>query len=271
MVETGEFQELDEERRPYAPAANVVAVLERVRRVNLPDVVDTDLLRIAGVSEGAMTRVVYALRFLRLTEANGRPSDRLRAIARAPEEDWRDLLAGVIREAYASDFARLDPGQDTQPRIVSAFKRYEPRSQTERMVMLFLGLCRAAGIPVLDAPRERQMQARPGGSRPRSANGGSTTSAKTASRAPSRANASVPAIPDQFGSIPSQPSPLLFGVTVDDIGSLEPEQFKTVWDALGVIARARAMSLKAARDMAEQAASRRENEAQEAQEGEPDQ
>ena len=59
MIESGEFQEVDE-RRPYAPAANVVAVLERVRRVNLPDIVDADLLRIAGVSEGAMTRVVFA-------------------------------------------------------------------------------------------------------------------------------------------------------------------------------------------------------------------
>jgi len=262
MIESGEFQELDDERRPYAPAANVIAVLERVRRVNLPDVVDADLLRIAGVSEGATTRVAYALRFLRLTDQNGRPTDKLRAIAKAPDEEWRDLLAGVIREAYSADFARLDPGQDAQPRIVSAFKRYEPRSQTDRMVMLFLGLCRAAGIPVLDAPRERQNQARPA-SRSRGASTPAAGSTKAAGRPPSRANASIPALPDQLGPITSQPSELLFGVTVDDVGALSDAEFPEVWKALGVIARARAQSMKALREMADQTAERRAEDAKE--------
>ena len=251
-----EVVELDEDRRPYAPAANVVAVIERVRRVNLPDVVDADLLRIAGVSEGAMTRVVYALRFLRLTEPNGRPSDRLRAIARAPEEEWRDLLAGVVREAYAADFARLDPGQDTQPRIVSAFKRYEPRSQTERMVMLFLGLCRAAGIPVLDAPRDRQMQA------PNRATVRPSTARGQATDAPARARASGRQSRSQLEQpvVPHVLDPnLLFGVTVQDISSLPESEFNDVWNALGKIARARAQSLKAAQVMADQAKNRQEN------------
>lgn len=259
MIQAVDLESLEDERRPYAPAANVIAVLERIRNVKLPDVVDSDLLRIAGVSEGAMTRVVFALRFLGLIDTSGRPTDRLRAIAKA-EDDWRDLLAGVVREAYATDFARLDPGQDPQPRIVAAFKRYEPRSQTERMVMLFLGLCRAAGIPVLDAPRERGQQTarktsqtvRPRGiSAPRSAVG--------------RPNlVSAPPVPDQLG--PVQATNLLFGVTVEDIGGLEPDQFTEVWNALGLVARARAASLKAAKEMADMAAARREKEA--AEEGE---
>ncbi|MGD0248110.1 MAG: DUF5343 domain-containing protein [Candidatus Limnocylindrales bacterium] len=250
-----EVVELDEARRPYAPAANVVAVLERVRRVNLPDVVDSDLLRIAGVSEGAMTRVVYALRFLRLTEPNGRPTDRLRAIAKAPEEEWRDLLAGVVREAYSADFARLDPGQDPQPKIVSAFQRYEPRSQTERMVMLFLGLCRASGIPVLDAPRDRQMQ-------PQKRPVGRGSSRPQSTARPLTARASASSSPSQL----EQPvatnviNPnLLFGVTVEDIGALPPDEFDAVWGALGKIARARAQSLRAAQAMADQAKDRQEN------------
>jgi hypothetical protein len=259
-IEAGDFEEIDDERRPYAPAANVVGVLERVRKVNLPDVVDSDLLRIAGVSEGAMTRVVYALRFLRLTDANGRPTDRLRAIAKAPEEEWRDLLAGVVREAYATDFARLDPGNDPQPRIVSAFKRYEPRSQTERMVMLFLGLCRAGGIPVLDAPRERGQQlVRMTGPTARSR--GILASRAQVSRP---TVVSTTSVTDQLG--PIQSANLLFGVTIEDIGALDQTEFTSVWNALGMIARARASSLKAAKEMADMAAARREKEA--AEEGE---
>lgn len=245
-----------EDKRPYAPAANVVAVLERIRKVNLPATVDADLFRIAGVSEGAMGRVAYALRFLGLTDTGGHPSDRMRAIAGAPEEEWRDLLGGVVRDAYASDFARLDPAQDPQSRIVSAFKRYEPRSQTERMVMLFLGLCRAAGMPVLDAPRDRQMQtSRPIVSKPQPsprAAGHVRRGSEPASRPPS------PQIPDQ--TLPNVGG-LLFGVTVEDIGALDPTDFTQVWNALGVIARARAASLRAAKEMSDATVMRRTEEA----------
>jgi hypothetical protein len=256
MIEA-EVVELDENRRPYAPAANVIAVLERVRRVNLPDPIDADLLRIAGVSEGAMGRVVYALRFLRLTEPTGRPTDRLRAIAKAPEEEWHDLLAGVVREAYASDFTRIDPGQDAQPKIMSAFQRYEPRSQVYRMVMLFLGLCRAAGIPVLDPPRDRQMQ-----TSSRSATRPSISRVQQSALA-LRGRASAPPPPSQLETPVAtnliNPN-LLFGVTVEDIGALTPDDFNTVWGALGKIALARAQSLKAAQTMADQAKDREEVE-----------
>ncbi|CAN5237504.1 hypothetical protein BH24CHL7_BH24CHL7_04310 [soil metagenome] len=229
MIEAGEFHAIDDERRPYAPAANVISVLERVRRVNLPDAVDADLLRNASVSEGAMGRVLFALRFLRLVESNGRPSDQLRAIARAADEEWRELLAGVVREAYAGDFARLDLARDTQPQIVSAFRRYEPRSQTERMVMLFLGLCRSAGIPVLDAPRERQMQ-------PRATHTAPPARTRPERQRPARRSGRETSQDD--GSV--SPGGLLFGVTVDDIAALPEGEFDDVWRALGKIARARA-------------------------------
>ncbi|HUR50084.1 MAG TPA: DUF5343 domain-containing protein [Acidimicrobiales bacterium] len=245
----------DDERRPYAPAANVVGLLERIRRRNLPDVIDPDFMRIAGIPEGTMGRVGFALRFLELTDDAGRPTDRLRAIARADDEEFRELLAAVLREAYAADFARIDPAQDTQARIVSAFQRYEPRSQTERMVMLFLGMVRAAGLPVLEAPRERAMQPvrvtpRPIAvrrvstiPRPRTPNPVQDASIRGASTAPA--------------------DNLVFGVTIEDIGALPPDEFTEVWNALGKIAQARARSLKALSDMSQAAADRNRAEQEE--------
>jgi hypothetical protein len=249
----------DEQRRPYAATANVTAVLERSRKINLPERITPDFLAIVGIPGISRGRVMEALRFLRLIEESGRPSDLMKSYARAPDDEIRGLLASIVSDAYADDFTRVNPAEDAQPRIIAAFRRYQPRSQTQRMVMLFLGLCRAAGMQVLDAPRERQMQAQ----QTRSRSTARQATARAAAPSAMGAGPSTPAMPDQLGPIPSSPSPLLFGVTVDDIGALEPEQFTEVWSALGVIARARAMSLKAARSMAEQAATRREQEAQE--------
>lgn len=232
----------EDERRPYAPAANVVAVLDRVRRVNLPDVIDNGVLRLAGVSEGAMGRVNYALRFLGLVDPNGRPTDRLRALARADDEEGRDLLAAVVREAYASDFARLDPAQDPQPRIVSAFQRYEPRSQIERMVMLFLGLCRAAGIPVLDPPRERGIQA--GRTAPRATNGARTPRPRERTPDPRGGRQRSPDAAS-FDSVPRDS--LNFDLHQLDLIEDEDE-FKEVWEALGKARRIMGRARRAADD-----------------------
>jgi hypothetical protein len=226
----------EDERRPYAPAANVLAVIERVRRLNLPSSLDTDFLRLADVPEGSLGRVAFALRFLGLTDANSRPTDQLRAIARATEEEYRELLAGVVQSAYAVDFARVNLAEETQAKIISAFKRYEPRSQTTRMVMLFLGLAKAAGIPVLEAPRDRPTA--------KAVRVQTWTTAARGGAKPTRAGASAPAKTSRL----EQPLPtnLLFGVTVDDIAALPDEDFKTVWEALGKVARARARASRAA-------------------------
>lgn len=229
MIEA-EALEINDERRPYAPAANITAVMERVRRINLPDLIDTDFLRVTAIPEASLGRVAYALRFLRLIEANGRPSDRLRAMARASEDEYRELLEAVVREAYAPDLARVDPSLDTQAQIVSAFQRYEPRSQTMRMVMLFLGLCRAAGIPVLESPRERQMQNRRAERIPRAPRAGRSTTV-----APHR-----PTVREVEAIRPPISEGLLFSVTVEDIGALDDADFDGVWTALGKVARARA-------------------------------
>src|SRR6266536_4395065 len=152
-------------QRPYAPPSNVIAVLKRARSRNLRDRIDGDFMRWAGIPDRSHNRVAVALRFLGLIDEGRRSTVTLRALAAAREDEYRDLLSARIRDAYREDFDRVDPAEDTHATIVDAFKPYEPRSQTDRMVMLFLGLCREAGIPVTEAPRERRMKS-PTGTRP---------------------------------------------------------------------------------------------------------
>ncbi len=210
-----------ERRRPYAAAANVVGVLRRVRQRNLPDMIDGDFLRVAGVPEIVFGRVLDALRFLQLVQADNSRTDLLRSISAAPEAEYRELLESAVREAYREDFARVDPGQDTQAQIIDAFAPYQPRSQTARMVMLWLGLCREAGIPVLEAPRERQMQsplARRSQRSPRTSTG-QRTDPVTIHDLRGR-----PTIPQVGG---------LAGVSEEDLLRLDETTFNLVWAALG--------------------------------------
>jgi hypothetical protein len=215
-------------RRPYAAAANVVAVLERSRSRNLPPEIGDDFLRVAQIPDVVFGRVKDALRFLGLIDSTDRPSDTLKALAAAPSDEYPELLAAVIRNAYREDFERINPAEDSQAQIVAAFQPYEPRSQTKRMVMLFLGLCREAAIEVMDAPRDRKMKPR-GDTRPKS----TSTPRAAAATASSGSNSS----PISHRVTPG----LLFGVSESDIAALDPADFDEVWTALGKIARARAL------------------------------
>ena len=209
--------EADQDIRPYAATANVMAVLERVRARNLPETLDNNFFRTAGISEIVIGRVRQALRFLDFIQEDDAPTDRLRAYAEAG--DARQILESAIRDAYRQDFKNTDPEADGQETILRAFQPYKPRSQTARMVMLWLGLCREAGIPVRDAPRDRKM--RPGANK------------RDSRRQP----------PPKTG-ITQHPrptvSPHLFGITEDDIAALDEQEFNEVWGAIGKVIRAKA-------------------------------
>ena len=156
--------------RSYPPPSNVTAILGRLRNRNLPEVVDADYLRDANIPEGTNSRRLFALRFLGLIRGAGEPSPALRSIATATDEEYMSTLAEVIREGYTEVFVSIDPSQDTQATIVNFFRRYTPASQRDRMVIFFLGMCREAGIPTLDVPRQRSSGASPGVKQQRGAN-----------------------------------------------------------------------------------------------------
>ena len=163
----------------------------------------------------------FALRFLGLIADDGKPTDTLRAIWAASDGEYRELLTAAIRNAYwREDFERVDPAQDTQAQMIDAFRRYEPRSQTDRMVMLFLGLCREAGIPVQDAPRRRAMQPPPPREVPRAA---PVPASRPSLRQSTR--------PQQAHSAPAGPGTQVFGITESDIAVLDESEFDQVWAA----------------------------------------
>lgn len=214
--------------RPYAPPANVLACLHRLRRMNMPSVITRDLLKSIGISENIVPRVFATLRFLDLVTDSSEPTDVLRGLAGSTEDEYRQLLERTVRRAYAEEFERIDPSVDTQERVMNAFQRYTPRSQHNRQVMLFLGLCREAWIPTLDVPRRRGMLGRP--SPASSAGRSALPRASQAARISSGSPAMM--LPQADAGMIEAP---ILGITLLDASHMPEEDFWEIWNSLGIL------------------------------------
>jgi len=137
-------------------------VLHRYRHRNLPDLLDVTAMRTAGVPEGMVGRTHAALRFLGLLTDANEPTDDWRQLADADETSFPAALGAAVRMAYRDIFALVDPASDGQERVKSAFQPFQPKSQIDRMVTLFLGLCAESGMPTKDAPKRRATKAQQG-------------------------------------------------------------------------------------------------------------
>jgi len=143
--------------RPYGPVANIVTVLQKLRTRNLPESINSEYLRDVSIPEGTITRTLTGLKFLGLIDDYGTLLEPLKVIHTSTDEEYKEILAGLVRAAYKDVFNVVDPGQESQDKIANVFRKYLPASQRERMVAFFLGMCREAGITTLDVPKTRSM------------------------------------------------------------------------------------------------------------------
>jgi hypothetical protein len=146
---------------PYAPVEPVMRVIRRFRERGLPDPLTRKSLPTLGIAEGNADRVEKALTFLRLIDEEGRRTQTFDRLGKASTEEYPTVLAEVVRAAYAPILAIVDPSSDTDIAINDAFRPYEPSGQRGRMVSLFAGLCKEAGIieggPVTRQPKAKRI------------------------------------------------------------------------------------------------------------------
>ncbi|MBI4282714.1 MAG: DUF5343 domain-containing protein [Chloroflexi bacterium] len=223
--------------RPYAPPANIQALLNRLRRMNMPPVITREVVKNAGISENIVPRVVRTLLFLDLITDAGEPTNTLRALVSSAGSEYQRLLEKTIRIAYAEDFQRIDPSQATQERIESAFQRYTPMSQHGRQVMLFLGLCREAGIAAIDVPRRRGMRGKSQSQRPPRRGMVQRSSQQTDGMGPQ-------STPRPGGQRAAHIAPTEFFVfSLEDAAYMPEEDFREVWSAVGTVFLRRAQRI----------------------------
>ena len=138
-------------KAPYSPAASVIAAIKRYRERGLPEPVDKNALESIGITSGVAALTLATLKFLGLINSDGFHSERFDQLRRATSENYPSELLQVIQNAYTDVFVIVDPTQDSRDRITDAFRQYDPQAQRERMVALFIGLCREAGLIIIGA------------------------------------------------------------------------------------------------------------------------
>jgi hypothetical protein len=144
---------------PYAPLAHVLRSIDLYRE-KAPATMTKELLMRVGFPAAYANRTLRALKLLDLVDDDGTPTDAFKELRRATDGEYPARLEQVIRAAYSDVFEVVDPTTDGEAAISSAFAFNEPAAQRDKMVVLFRGLCEAAGIPLAGAsPRKRTMRA----------------------------------------------------------------------------------------------------------------
>jgi hypothetical protein len=150
---------------PYAPYANVLTVIRQARERGLKEPVTSSFITTIGVAEGNTTRTIRTLKFLKLLDEEGYMTPTFKQLRNASPDAYPGVLQEVLRDAYKDMFIALDPAKATDQQYINAFHNCEPRAQRDRMIILFKGLCREAGLIPGGAP---EMLTRPRVTTPKS-------------------------------------------------------------------------------------------------------
>jgi hypothetical protein len=154
------FPTTERKAAPYAAPANVMAILNRFREFDLPDEQFTPkFLEDLGIPHGNVHRTLRGFEFLGLLSEGGTPTEKWQRLRVMTDDEFPSALGSIVKEAYADVFKRVDPARDSSVMISNQFRKYSPARQRDRMVTLFLSLCRESGIETLDTPRKRETKA----------------------------------------------------------------------------------------------------------------
>lgn len=138
---------------PYAPPSNVVGIIQKWREHSMPEQVTGEWLTKIGISTPSQAFSKRALFFLGLTDSDGFTTDTARRLQTAGSDQYAAVLEEIIRAAYAPIFKVVDPASSSRTQIDDAFRGEKPEAQRPRMVALFLGLCREAGMTLKEPPQ----------------------------------------------------------------------------------------------------------------------
>ncbi|HLE02328.1 MAG TPA: DUF5343 domain-containing protein [Dehalococcoidia bacterium] len=151
---------------PYGPTQGTIQAVQLLQRQS-PAKVDEVFLRSQGIAPGNEYKVVGALRFLGLIDADGRPTERAHLL-KTRGATFTLNLQEIVREAYGDLFREVRPREATQEAVYNHFvaKARLGGEMATKATRFFRTLCHWAGIPLPEEPPARRGRA-PASSRPR--------------------------------------------------------------------------------------------------------
>lgn len=149
-------------RAAYATLSNIykAILLHKEGKFNPP--IDANKLLALEIPEWDVFHVVHSLEDLTLTR-DGYPTDTFTRLASAFQTDqveYQKLLTSLLRDAYADVFQHFSNFDNlthvSREQYNMAFKDYEFPKQRRKMITVFKGLCREAGIIDETTPDESE-------------------------------------------------------------------------------------------------------------------
>lgn len=197
---------------PYPPGNKTVAVVQRIHQGTAPGNLSEKALVSMGVAEGNANRVQRGLRFLNLIDEDFNQTELATTLRKATSDEYKPLLANIIKAAYEPIFILYDPATATPLDLDNAFKPYDPAGQRPNMISCFMALCREADLAP-EAAQPRRGRPAKAGTQPKRAT-------QTTNKLAILATVNPPALPPNRGA--SKTIPLRSGsgqvtltVTVD--------------------------------------------------------
>jgi hypothetical protein len=118
---------------PYIAFRTLIDTVDRMAKEGAPSRVDKSYLE--NFSGGYQTQVIAAFESLRLLEAEGRLSDRFKALVTADEAERKRLISQMVREQYG-DVLALGTNA-TQLQLMDAFENMRIKGDTRRKAIAF--------------------------------------------------------------------------------------------------------------------------------------
>lgn len=133
---------------PYVAAGALSEFFSHIRTVSEPRKIDRELLAKYGVDKGNIGALLSALKFLKILENDGATTPAFRMV-QATGDEFRNNLAELVRKAYADVWdSGHDPAKDNRENLRNYFGNAYSFSIAKKATILFLDLCKEAGIPV---------------------------------------------------------------------------------------------------------------------------
>jgi hypothetical protein len=140
-----------EERKavpPYLSYKTFMNFINGMAETTIPMRIDRDLLR--NLSGAAQGHLLATLKYLELIDAEGKPDERLGALARSQGEERKRLLLDILKKSYPFLFSNdFDVQRATSRLMHEKFTEAGASGDTVRKaVAFFLTAAEAAGIPI---------------------------------------------------------------------------------------------------------------------------